>query len=123
MAAPTLDALLRQIIREEVEAALGRLAPPTTPKGRAGTWQVLETTKLGRFSIKSGSPVRVHGERGAFTVARIERNEAGKVVVDVTSTRTGHSRSFALDQLKYVRPGSKRATDQDDAARLKGGTP
>lgn len=120
MTEPTLDALLRRIIREEVAAALAGQTAPTSIEPfdevlvgrphRGITWQKLQETKIGRYTVKPGYPVRVTGERGIFTVVRIERHrETGKINVDVKASRTGHGRTFPLDQLKYVRPGSKRA--------------
>lgn len=56
------------------------------------------------FTLAVGGPCKVSGERGIFTVIAIETHPDGRINVEVTQDRTGHSRVFALDRITYKRP-------------------
>jgi hypothetical protein len=83
--------------------------------GGAARWIDLEELPIKSgsrtFVTRPGYPVKVLGEgRGGatgsgFTVRRIQQNTStGKVNVEVTRDRSGHSRTFPADKIVYQRP-------------------
>jgi hypothetical protein len=61
-----------------------------------------------KYKIEIGYPCKVEGQRGLWKVIGIEQGSAdvnrGKINVEVTNDRTGHSRVFPADKIQYKRP-------------------
>lgn len=80
-----------------------RHVPPPRPWTKTDSFT--KTSGSRTYVIKIGHPCKVEGERGLFKVISIEQHaEDGRVNVEVTNDRTGHSRIFPADRIIYKRP-------------------
>lgn len=95
--------------RHRYESPTNRYVPAHVPPHR--TWTKVESVPLKSgsktFTLAVGNPCKVSGVRGMFKVISIETHPDGRVSVEVTNDRTGHSRVFRLDQIVYKRPAKK----------------
>lgn len=87
---------------KSVNPSAGHVAPPR-PWVKAQ--EFVKKSGSRKYVIKVGYPCKVEGQRGTFKVIGIEKHaETGKVNVEVTQDRTGHSRVFTADKVIYKRP-------------------
>ena len=80
-----------------------RHVPPPRSWVKEGHFEKVSGSR--RYKIEVGYPCKVDGVRGMFKVIGIERHtETGKINVEVTNDRSGHSRVFPADKIIYKRP-------------------
>lgn len=84
-------------------------AAPHTKPDRA--WEKMKEIRIfssggqRTYQLAMGNPCRVKGQRGTWVVIGIEQHrDNGKVNVEVKQDRTGHSRTFPVEKVTYMRP-------------------
>ena len=77
---------------------------------QARQWSEIPEARMGRHTVRPGSPVRAEGLRGVHRVVRIEQHTAdGRVNIEISQPGGRPTRSFPADSVKYVQPSSKAA--------------